>query len=87
MAACCSGYVTQSIVVNLAPLFFVIFRNDFRFSYSFIATVIFVTFVIQIAVDAMSVKFMGRLGYRRCAVLSQVFSAAGILMLGSSWNP
>ncbi|MBR6917150.1 MAG: MFS transporter [Clostridia bacterium] len=82
MAACCSGYVTQSIVVNLAPLFFVIFRNDFRFSYSFIATVIFVTFVIQIAVDAMSVKFMGRLGYRRCAVLSQVFSAAGILMLG-----
>jgi len=82
LAACCLGYVTQSIVVNLAPLFFVIFRNYYDFSYSYIATIVFATFAIQIAVDALSVKFMGVLGYRRCAVLSQVFSAAGLLLLG-----
>lgn len=82
LAACCLGYVTQSIVVNLAPLFFVIFKNRYGFSYSFIASIIFATFAIQIVVDAASVKFMSVLGYRRCAVLSQVFSAAGLLLLG-----
>ncbi|MBQ7669371.1 MAG: MFS transporter [Clostridia bacterium] len=82
LAACCFGYVTQSIVVNLAPLFFIIFKRDFGFSYSFIASIVLATFVIQIAVDALSVKFMGTLGYRRCAILSQIFSASGLLMLG-----
>ncbi len=82
LGACCLGYVTQSIVVNLAPLFFAMFRRSYGFSYSFIAAIVFETFAIQIAVDAASVKFMGVLGYRRCAVLSQVISGAGILMLG-----
>ena len=82
LGACCLGYVTQSIVVNLAPLFFVIFKKQYGFSYSFIAAIVFATFVIQIAVDALSVKFMGMLGYRRCAVLSQAVSGVGILLLG-----
>lgn len=82
LAACCLGYVAQSIVVNLAPLFFVIFKNKYGFSYSYIATLVFATFAIQIVVDALSVKFMGTLGYRRCAVLSQLFSAVGIAALG-----
>ncbi len=82
LGACCLGYVTQSIVVNLAPLFFVIFKKSYGFSYSFIAAIVLATFVIQIAVDALSVKFMGVLGYRRCAVLSQAVSALGILFLG-----
>ncbi|MBR0302396.1 MAG: MFS transporter, partial [Clostridia bacterium] len=83
MTACCLGYVTQSIVVNLAPLFFVIFSSSYGFSYSYIAALVFVTFAVQIAVDAASVKFMGRLGYKRCAVLSQAVSAAGLLLLGT----
>ena len=82
LAACCIGYVTQSIVVNLAPLFFVIFGKSFGFSYSYIAAVVFVTFAVQIIVDALSVKFMGRLGYRRCAILSQAFSGVGLVSLG-----
>lgn len=83
LAACCIGYVTQSVVVNLAPLFFVIFGRSFGFSYSYIATIVLVTFVVQIAVDALSVSFMGRLGYRRCAVLSQVSACLGLVALGT----
>lgn len=82
LAACCLGYVTQAIVVNLAPLFFIVFKKSYGFSYSFIASMVLATFAIQIVVDALSVKFMGVLGYRRCAVLSQVFSAAGLILLG-----
>lgn len=82
-AACYLGYVAQSIVVNLAPLFFVIFRRDFGFSYSFIATLVFATFAIQMAVDAASVRFISSLGYKRCAILSQITSAVGIFLLGA----
>ncbi|MBR3640357.1 MAG: MFS transporter, partial [Clostridia bacterium] len=82
VAACCLGYVTQSAVVNLAPLFFVIFRRDLGFSYSFIAALVFMTFAVQITVDALSVRFMSRIGYRRCAILSQIISAVGIALLG-----
>ena len=82
LAACCIGYVTQSVVVNLAPLFFVIFGRSFGFSYSYIATVVLVTFVVQISVDALAVTFMGRLGYRRCAVLSQIAAGLGLVALG-----
>ncbi len=82
LLSCYLGYVTQSIVVNLAPLFFVIFKDTFGFSYTFLANLVLVTFLIQIAVDALCVKLVDAVGYRKVAVMSQFFSAAGLLLLG-----
>ncbi len=81
LLSCYLGYVTQSIVINLAPLFFVIFKDTFNFSYTFLANLVLVTFLIQIAVDTLCVKFMAVLGYRKAAILSQVFSATGLALL------
>lgn len=80
--ACYIGYITQAIAVNLPPLFFVIFRESYGISYSFLATLILITFVVQIAVDAIMVKLTVKLGYRLSAVLAHVFSFLGLLMLG-----
>lgn len=76
------GYVTQSIVVNLTPLFFTIFRTQYGISYEFLATLILITFLIQLIVDLLSIKFVSGLGFRKCAVLSQLFSFIGLLCLG-----
>lgn len=81
LISCYIGYITQSIVVNLTPLFFVIFQRDFGFSYSFLASLVLITFVIQIAVDFLAIKIVPKLGYRKIAVMSQVSSAIGVLML------
>lgn len=78
LVACYLGYVTQSIVINLAPLFFVIFKDSFGFSYTFLANLVLVTFLVQITVDTLSVKYISKLGYRKAAVLSQLFSATGL---------
>lgn len=81
LLSCYLGYVTQSIVINLAPLFFVIFNDTFDFSYAFLANLVLVTFLIQILVDSLSVKYVSRFGYRKIAVLSQFFSALGLTLL------
>ena len=45
--ACYTGYVTQAIVVNLAPLLFVIFQDTYHFSLSYIAAITLVTFLVR----------------------------------------
>ncbi len=82
LRACYIGYITQAIVVNLAPLFFVIFREDYGVSYAFLANIIFITFAVQIFIDALMVKLILKIGYRMSAVLAHVSSFVGLVLLG-----
>lgn len=79
--ACYTGYVTQAIVVNLAPLLFVIFQNTYHFSLSYIAAITLVTFLVQIGIDLLSVKFIEKASFRALSVWSQATCAAGLILL------
>ena len=79
--ACYLGYITQAITVNLAPLFFVIFQTHYGVSYTQIANLVLITFVIQIIVDASMVKLSPIFGYRRSAVFAHIFSVIGLVCL------
>ena len=79
--ACYTGYITQAIVVNLAPLLFVIFQNTFSVSLAFLAFLTLITFLIQIAIDLWAVKYVERISFRKLAVSSQLFSALGLVLL------
>ena len=81
LIACYLGYITQAITVNLAPLFFVIFQNQYGVSYTQIANLVLITFVIQIIVDASMVKLTPIVGYRRSAVFAHIFSVIGLVCL------
>lgn len=78
---CYLGYVTQSIVVNLAPLFFVIFRRDMGFSYTYLANLVLITFALQIVIDAAAIKFVSVIGFRTSALLSMICSFVGLVLL------
>lgn len=80
--ACYLGYITQAVVVNLAPLFFVIFQNSYGVSYSDLAGLVLLSFVVQIAADAAMIKVTPVVGYRKCAVAAHVFAALGLAGLG-----
>lgn len=80
--ACYLGYITQAIVNNLAPLFFIIFQNEFSISFEMIGRLILINFGTQIATDFLAVKFVDRIGYRKAAVLAHIFSAVGLIGLG-----
>ena len=56
--ACYLGYITQAIVVNLAPLFFVIFQTDYGVSYSQIGGLVLFTFAVQMCVDITMLKVL-----------------------------
>lgn len=80
--ACYLGYITQAIAVNLAPLFFVIFQNKYNISYEQIANLVLFTFIIQIIVDGLMIKFITVLGYRVTAVTAHIFATVGLVCLG-----
>lgn len=79
--ACYTGYVTQAIVVNLAPLLFVIFQKDFNFSLSFIAAITLITFLIQMGIDIAAIYFVEKTSYRTLAVSSQLTACIGLVLL------
>ena len=79
ITASCFASMTQAVVNNLAPLLFLIFQKEFGLSLGQITTLTTVNFAIQLTVDALSVKFVDKIGYRASIVLAHVTAAVGLL--------
>ena len=84
--ACYRGYITQGIVNNLSPLFFVLFQNKFGISYSLISALILCNFVTQVITDMLSVKYVDRIGYRKSAAIAHALAFLGLVMQGTLPN-
>lgn len=79
--SCYTGSATQAIISNFAPLLFLTFQQEFGFSLEAIGLLVSVNFGTQLAVDAFSVRYADRIGYRKMIVAAQVFSALGFVLL------
>lgn len=75
--ACYTGYITQAIIVNFAPLLFVTFNTEYGISLSLIGLMITVNFGVQLLVDLLSSKFVDKIGYRPCMVAAHLMACAG----------
>lgn len=82
LAACFFSYISSAIVVNLPPLFFIIFSSSFNISLEKIGMLIIIGFVVQILTDLVFSKLAVKLGYRFCSVLAHVLCTVGIILLG-----
>ena len=71
--SCCVGFVTQAVIINLAPLYFVIFRESFGISTGRLSLLITVNFLTQLLTDLFSVRFSTVIGLKRCAVAAHIF--------------
>lgn len=80
--ACYTGYFTQAIINNLAPVFFVVFQNSFNISLSQISWLIFINFGVQIVTDIVSVYTVNIIGCRKSVVFAHIASALGLVLLG-----
>lgn len=81
LAACYLGFITQAITANFAPLLFLKFHNDYNIPLGKIALISGIFFLTQLIVDVLCAQFADRIGYRKCAVASEVFSAVGLVGL------
>ena len=79
--ACYMGFITQAIAANFAPLLFLKFHNDYQIALGNIALISTCFFLTQLLVDLFCAKFVDKIGYRICIVISEVCSAAGLVGL------
>lgn len=80
--ACYFGYIIQAIVNNFAPLLFLTFREEFGIPFQKITTLVTINFLFQLFIDVVCAKVIDKIGYRKCIVAAQLFSALGIAGLG-----
>lgn len=78
LIACYTGFITQAISANFAPLLYLTFHRDYGLSFSKLALISTVFFVTQIVVDFVCAKFVDGFGYRRSVVLSSLTSTFGL---------
>lgn len=79
--ACYISYIVQAISVNIASLFFVIFREDYGLSFTDLGFLVLFTFLVQLAIDIISIKIIAVLGYKKSAIIANIFACTGIIML------
>ncbi|MEU8036272.1 MFS transporter [Streptosporangium sp. NPDC049078] len=79
--ACYTGYVTQAIVNNLAPLLFIVFQTRYQLPLEMLGRLVLLNFATQLVTDIVAVKFVDRTGYRVLLVLAHVLSALGLMLL------
>ncbi len=81
LLACYLGFITQAISANFAPLLFLTFKSTYGIPLEKIALIPTVFYLTQLLIDFAATKFVDRIGYRICVVVSQVVSAVGLMLL------
>ncbi|GAA2910299.1 hypothetical protein GCM10010517_76780 [Streptosporangium fragile] len=79
--ACYTGYVTQAIVNNLAPLLFIVFQTRYQVPVEMLGRLVLLNFATQLVTDIVAVRFVDRIGYRIPLVLAHVLAVAGLVLL------
>ena len=75
--ACYTGYVTQAIVNNLAPLLFIVFQTRYDVPLEMLGRLVLLNFATQLVTDLVAVTLVDRTGYRRPLVLAHVLLRGG----------
>ncbi|MBR0473770.1 MAG: MFS transporter [Erysipelotrichaceae bacterium] len=79
--ACFIGFIVQAITNNYAPLLFVNFEQSYGISLSKITLLITINFLVQLAIDALSMLFVDRIGYRTSMLIGHMFSFGGLISM------
>jgi len=74
--------MTQAAINNLAPLLFIVFRQEFGLSYEQLGMLVLVNFGTQLIVDLLCVLFSHKMGYRVPMVAAHVACVLGLALLG-----
>lgn len=81
LIACYLGFVTQAITANFTPLLFLTFKDTYGITLEKIALIPLVFYLTQLFIDLVATKYADKIGYRTCVVVSQVVSAAGLVLM------
>lgn len=80
--ACYLGYIVQGIINNINPILFASYQRSLGITLDRIGLLIAINFITQIIVDLVSVRYVDRIGYRKCMVAANAFSMMGLFGVG-----
>lgn len=72
----------QAVVNNFLPILFIALQDVYGLGYEKLARLIVFNFVTQMVTDLITPKIVGKLGYRKTAIMCQGAAAIGLAMLG-----
>lgn len=75
------GYITQAIINNFAPLLFLTFAHDYNLTLDKITMITAINFLVQLAVDFISAKFIDKIGYRPAIMAAHVCCGLGLISM------
>jgi fucose permease len=82
---CYLGMFVQAIVINLAPVLFIPFKEQLGFSFEQIGRLILINFVTQVAFDLIAGATSTRVGVRRMVVGAHILVTLGLWLF--AWLP
>ncbi len=80
---CYLGYITQAIIVNLAPLLFLIFQNTYDLSVTQIGFLVTFNFGVQIVTDLLAARYIERIGAKVGIIAAHVVAVLGLVGLAT----
>ncbi len=79
--SCYLGYITQAIIVNLAPLLFVIFQETYDLTVTQIGFLVTFNFAVQILTDLLTAELVDKIGPKPCFLAAHVLAVLGLVGL------
>lgn len=76
-----AGLFVQAIVNNFLPILFIALQDVYKIGYEKLGRLIMFNFITQLVTDMLTPKIVGKLGYRKSAIMCQGFAAVGLSML------
>ncbi len=76
------SFITQAIINNFTPLLFITFQKDWGITLGQLATLSTYNFMVQLAADLVSARYVDRIGVRRAIVFAHVCGFLGLGGLG-----
>lgn len=80
--ACYIGYITQAIMINLMPLFYVTFQKEYSLSLTALSSLIAANFIAQLAADFVAARLGDRVPMRALLLFTQSTATVGLCLIG-----
>lgn len=82
LAAGYISFITQAIINNFTPLLFVTFQKDWGITLGQLAALSTYNFMVQLAADLVSARYVDKIGVRRAMVFAHICGFLGLSGLG-----
>ncbi len=82
--ACYATNVSMSVVGNISPVLFIIFRSLYGISYSMLGLLVVVNFITQLSVDLVFSFFSHRFNIEKAVKLTPLLTVSGLLFYAAA---